>query len=177
VTSATQTLIDLSCLIDPLDLELALEDALRRRLTSIPTLWMALGRERGSVRRPARTLRSLILDHGPGGSSTDSSLEVRVLQAIDGAGLPRPLCQYDVSGPNGFRTRLDFAYPGALVAIEADGFRWHSGRSAFERDRRRLSILASLGWRIIFVTWDELVTNPDRFLSALKLVIGQRALF
>lgn len=105
VTPIARTLVDLASVIPRASLELALEDALRRRLTSIPTLRMALPPSRG--RRGLKDLRELI-DAGRGeGRPTDSALEARVLQALAADGFPKPLVQYQVLGSDGFRARLD----------------------------------------------------------------------
>jgi hypothetical protein len=175
VTPVARTLIDLSSFIPKTHLERALEDSLRRRLTSIPSLKMALLQERGR-RRAAGALRELILARDPNASPTDSELEVRVLQALAEAGLPPPERQHRVSGPSGFKARLDFAYPEAKIAIEADSYRWHTGRSAFVRDRGRLSVLASLEWRVVLVTWDDLAMKRDGWLGSLRRLYGQQRL-
>lgn len=55
--------------------------------------------------------------------------------------------------------RLDFALPDKRLAIEVDGFTFHSSRDAFNRDRRRQADLEMLGWRVLRFTGDEIRTN------------------
>ena len=50
---------------------------------------------------------------------------------------------------------VDFAYPDIKLAIEAEGYRWHSSRARWERDLERRNELTALGWRVIHVTWAE----------------------
>jgi very-short-patch-repair endonuclease len=52
--------------------------------------------------------------------------------------------------------RVDFAVPAARLAIEADSYRWHSGRKNWQEDLARRNALTSLGWRVIHVTWGDL---------------------
>jgi very-short-patch-repair endonuclease len=55
---------------------------------------------------------------------------------------------------------VDFHWPGARLVIEVDGYRFHSSRAAFERDRRRDADLSDAGFRVIRVTWRQLVEEP-----------------
>ena len=41
----------------------------------------------------------------------------------------------------GFVARVDFCWPAATLIVEADGFAQHSDRSAYRRDRQRLTAL------------------------------------
>ena len=67
--------------------------------------------------------------------------------------------------------RVDYAYPEARLAIEADGYRWHSGRVRWEQDRARLNELTLLGWRIIHVTWSELIRNPEAVVARIRTAL------
>ena len=44
--------------------------------------------------------------------------------------------------------------------IEVDGYRFHGHRGAFERDRRKTLALAAAGYRVIRITWRQLVHEP-----------------
>jgi very-short-patch-repair endonuclease len=54
--------------------------------------------------------------------------------------------------PDGRIRRIDLAYPQAKLGIEVDGFRWHSGRKAFDDDRRQRNMLVAIGWTILHAT-------------------------
>lgn len=70
------------------------------------------------------------------------------------------------------RTLLDIAsvVPMKLVeeAVEADGYRWHSGRVRWERDRARSNTLTLLGWRVVHVTWTDLTRRPDAIVASIR---------
>jgi len=55
---------------------------------------------------------------------------------------------------------LDGAYTEVLLGIEADSYRHHSSRTDWSRDRVRNRALTAVGWRILPVTWDDLVDDP-----------------
>lgn len=83
------------------------------------------------------------------------------------AGLPEPVRQHTIYDRGRFVARVDFAYPHAKLAIEADGYRYHSGRARFESDRARLNALTALGWRVIHVTWAQLHDEPDQVIAQI----------
>jgi len=86
------------------------------------------------------------------------------------AGLPTPAIQ-----PRIGRYRVDFAYPDARVAIEADGFRWHSSRQQFERDRARRNALTAMGWTVLHVTWEELSKRPGEVAAIVRATLPGRS--
>jgi len=56
---------------------------------------------------------------------------------------------------------LDCAFPQWRVAIEGFGDRFHRGARQRKRELRRLAAIASVDWRVIPVTWDEICDEPD----------------
>ena len=167
VTTATRTIIDLAAVVTAEILEEALDDGLRRQLTSIPRLaWRiaTLGR-RG---RPGiAVLQRLIAARGGARPTPESALETRLLRRLRRAGLPEPECQYEIKDRGRLLARVDFAFPDARVAIEADGYRWHSGRVRWERDLARRNRLTAHGWRVIHVTSGDLEHRPDEIVRMI----------
>lgn len=64
--------------------------------------------------------------------------------------------QFEVFGG---RYRLDFALPGRKVAIELDGYEFHSTREQFTNDRKRQRELELDGWRVVRFSGSEV--NAD----------------
>ena len=167
VTTATRTLIDLASVLTATALEEVLDDALRRRLTTIPRLrgrLVELGRK---GRRGIATISGLVEARGEMARVPDSVLETRFLRLVKEAGLPRPACQYPVRVQGRLVAMVHFAYPHVLLAIETEGYRWHSGRVHWSRDLARRNELTALGWRVIHVTWIDLRDHAER---TIKLV-------
>jgi hypothetical protein len=102
---------------------------------------------------------------GPG---SRSALELAMKRLLDTRGLPKPEREYRVTLPNGIRIHIDFAYPAAHLAVETDGYAWHSSRQAFERDRERDALLQSMGWRVLRFTWAQIKWRPDYVASTIR---------
>lgn len=168
VTTIERTLLDLGSVRGVRALENAVDDALRRRLTTLEELRAHLARAKG--RHGAPTLGHTLAQRlGP---PPESVLERRVLRTIRSGGLPEPVAQHQVHVGNRVVARVDFAYPEHLVAIEADSFRWHSSRQALDRDARRQTVLASLGWRVIRVTSRQLDEEPDAVQRSIRAALA-----
>src|SRR2546421_2789239 len=62
--------------------------------------------------------------------------------------------------------------PRARLAIEADGWEFHSGKAAWQHDLRRRNALTALGWRVLNVTWQALSERPEEVLEQVRQVLG-----
>ncbi len=155
VTAPERTLVDLAAVLDEEALEMALESALRLHLTDPARLGRRI--ERLAGRRGLRVLRRLLRERPD--RPAESGLEVRVQRFLRERGIDGFLRQYDVWDGRQWR-RLDWANPDTRVALEADGWQWHSDRIAWSRDRTRSDALAALGWRFLHVTAHDL-DDPD----------------
>lgn len=56
-----------------------------------------------------------------------------------------------------FSARIDLGHPGLLIALEADGFAYHSTRTALTRDCRRQVNLTLRGWRLLRFSWEDVM--------------------
>jgi very-short-patch-repair endonuclease len=98
------------------------------------------------------------------GRQPDSEFEDQVLRKLTALG-------HEVHaqvGSAGFFLDLaivDPTQPGRyLLGIECDGARYHSARSARDRDRLRQAVLEGLGWRIHRIWSTDWFRNPDQEL-------------
>jgi G:T-mismatch repair DNA endonuclease (very short patch repair protein) len=99
----------------------------------------------------------------------ESPPETRLRLLMLRAGLPRPVAQFRVFDDEGLIGRLDFAFPERKIAIEYDGA-WHGERGQLARDRKRLNRLAAAGWRVVFVTAEDM-RNPEALVRQLAAVL------
>ncbi|MFN0063464.1 MAG: hypothetical protein ACKVPX_13230 [Myxococcaceae bacterium] len=174
LTSPSRTLFDLSG--DPgLDLQSLLEDAVRRGLTSQGELVSLLRVLPSQGKAGIVRLREVLSQEPPEAFRTQSALEQWALRAFTRAGLPRPQLQHVVPIPARGVAVLDFAWPDQRVAVEADGYRFHSGRRAWESDVARHNALVSAGWRPIRVTWRALRDEQPQILAQLRDLLGSVA--
>jgi very-short-patch-repair endonuclease len=170
LTTPTRTLIDL-CGSRSLDeLEAAVDDALRRRLTTVARLTSRVGRIQGNVRGIGR-LRRILADRTTG-RMPESSLEARFGRELRRRGYRDVVPQHEVRDATGrLVARVDFAFPDAKLALEVDGAH-HAGRRQWKSDLGRQNRLVLLGWRYLRFTADEVNGDP-RVWTSIANVLGE----
>jgi very-short-patch-repair endonuclease len=163
VTTPARTLLDLAAVVTTRELEQALAEAHARRLARRGDLLSLLARV---GRRPGvAALRSLIeADITP--ALTRSEAEERFLALIRMTELPAPEVNVRVGCHE-----VDFLWRRQGVVVEIDGFRFHSSRAAFERDRLRDAALAAKGLRVIRVTWRQIVYRREALIARLAAAL------
>lgn len=171
VTTVPRTLVDVAARVGPERVDYLMHHCLHMRLTTLEDL-EGVGRDQTGPGFPgARLLREALRSYGTGRAAA-SPLEVRLAQRIARSGLPPPTRQHEVR-VHGRRYYLDFAWPEVRVAVEVDGYRWHSSRTAWERDRARLRELRRAGWTVVQATKEDVDAAFDRLLSELRSLIEQ----
>ena len=151
VTTSGRTLVDLAVVADGRDLERAVARAQREHLVEGDELSALLARHRGRPGTPR--LRSLLAMEG-GAALTDSEAEDRFLALVQAARLPRPESNATVAG-----YRVDFVWRAQRLAVEIDGYRYHSSRPHFESDRRKAAYLAAHGIQVVRLSWSQVVED------------------
>jgi hypothetical protein len=169
VTAPARVLRDVAQLL-PLEQAVAIGDSLCRRagLTREAALAAALRLPRGTG-KPAAIRAASLLDF-----RAESMFESvsRVRLAV--AGLPAPVPQLNVYSEAGiWIARVDFAWEELRVVLECDGFAYHGDRDAFQRDRRRWSALTRAGWRVVVVTWQDVMGDPTYLVELMADVLGR----
>jgi very-short-patch-repair endonuclease len=167
VTSPARTLLDLAGELAPRELERMLDTALvqgRVNLRQINELLRRAGRHAGCA-----AIRGLLEAHTHT-TFTRSEAEERFLAIVREAGLPDPLVNVRRHG-----FELDFLWPrepGRDVAVEIDGYAFHGGRAAFERDRRRDAILRAAGIDVLRFTWRRLTQESHAVVAELAAALA-----
>ena len=167
-TSPARTVADLAGRGRDARFDAALHHCLHERLATLADLEDVAVRRAGAGFTGATRLREALAAYGSGPAAA-SVLEARVDRRLREAGLPRPQRQWCVETRSG-RRYLDFAWPRRLVALEVDGYRWHSSRTAWQRDRERLAELRRAGWTVVHVTSDD-VGNFDATAEELAALL------
>lgn len=149
LTSPIRTLVDLAAETDLRTLERALDEARIRRLVREEELQQAAAEYPGHHGLgPLGTL--LARQAGPDFSRSEA--ERRLLGLVREAGLPGPRRNIRVAG-----WEVDFLWPAERLIVELDGYRFHAGRSAFERDRRKTAELEDAGYSVLRLSWRQVV--------------------
>lgn len=159
VTSPARTLVDLAEAASDRDLERAFDEATTRRLVTTASITAAV--ERLSGRRGTGRL-SALLERDTEPAHTRSEAEERLLALVREAGLPAPEVNALVA-----RHTVDFLWRERRLIVEVDGYRFHSSRSAFERDRVRDAELIAAGFRVVRITWRHLTEQPLTIIARL----------
>jgi very-short-patch-repair endonuclease len=110
--------------------------------------------ERSGRRRGVALVRSLLRREG-GPAMTRSEAERRLLGLIRKAGIPPPRTNVRIG-----RYEVDLLWRAERLIVEVDGYAYHSTRVAFERDRVRDAELQAAGFRVIRITWRQIVEEP-----------------
>jgi Protein of unknown function (DUF559) len=160
VTNATRTLLDLGAVVGEVPLLVALDDAVRRGLTSIERMADELDRF-GDRRRGSGTVRRVLARRRGGTPTPESPLETLFDQLIQDYGLPEPVRQWPVVDDTGrVVARVDFAYPAAKLVIEIDGARYHAAAGRWEADLARQNAIGRRDLRILRYTSEALTQRP-----------------
>ncbi len=68
----------------------------------------------------------------------------------------------------------DFLLPKLKVVIECDGIYWHSKLSVRRRDRRKDRAFEKAGYKVIRISSEEVVKNPEKVLQQLKALLKRK---
>lgn len=165
-TGIERTLLDLAAVSYPRRTALALDDALRRRLTTLEAIKDLIGGLRG--RAGTGSLRKLIEVRDERDARLESRLESALLNLLRSHGLPLPEPQHVVREGHRVVARLDFAYAAQRLGLETDGYRWHSGVERWKRDIRRENHLKLLGWTLLRFTWEDVQDDPETVAMQIR---------
>lgn len=126
-------------------------------------LWRAHLRNKG--RHGSPSARRLLQAASDGARSEAERLLVRLLRAAKVSGWKAnfPVCGYLV----------DIAFPNERVAIEVDGWAFHSDQRTFQRDRTRQNAIALSGWQVLRFTWLDLTEHPQRVIAEIAAALRQ----
>lgn len=167
-TTVARTLADLAGVLRQRELERALGQAQILRVFDLYSILGVL--ERSPRRRGSHALRRALGNLDPSAEQTRSEMERRFLSLCRSAGFTPPVVNAPIDTRGG-TFEADFAWRRAKLIVETDGFRSHGTQQAFEHDRYRDQCLAASGWRVVRLTWQQLVSDPQRIVSTLRPMI------
>jgi very-short-patch-repair endonuclease len=161
-TQPSLTAVDLAC--TPAGGE-AIDRALRSRTATLAQMWSALARH---PNRPGNPQRRALLKNSADQPWSEAE---RVLhRLLRGSGLIGWSTNVWVTA-TGSRYCVDVLFAAAALIVEVDGWGVHGSRSAFEDDRRRRNHLVVEGYRVLNLTWRQLVDDPDWVLDCLRAAL------
>ncbi|HEY8300692.1 MAG TPA: type IV toxin-antitoxin system AbiEi family antitoxin domain-containing protein [Jatrophihabitans sp.] len=67
---------------------------------------------------------------------------------------------------------IDVAFPALRIAIEIDGYEYHSREGRFQTDRTRQNVLIAAGWRVLRFTWADLDQRPWLVVRQIRQLLA-----
>ncbi|HVM39311.1 MAG TPA: type IV toxin-antitoxin system AbiEi family antitoxin domain-containing protein [Acidimicrobiia bacterium] len=175
ITNPLRTIVDLGAVSPWWTVERALDDALGRKLVTLPAVVKVLRDVARPGRRGSGVLRQVLERQGPDPHGT--RIEKLLWRIHLDHGLPRPQMQFTVRDAAGrFVARVDAAHPAARVLVEVDGFEKRASIEAFQHDRTRQNRLVELGWTVLRFTKADLVQRPEHVAGTIMRALKASAL-
>lgn len=172
VTSVERSLVDAWGRPAPLrrtELRTVVIGAVRRRLCTSRDLGYELDRRPRLAGRAELTRLVGLLANG-----CQSELEIwGCLNVLRAPGMP-PFLQQRRVVVNGEVFYLDAAYDEVKLAVEMDGAAWHGSRQQRERDIRRDSLLATIGWQTLRFGFRRMTATPEACRRDIRAVYDAR---
>lgn len=144
----------------------SIDDVLRRTravASDLREVMAVFGKRRGNTTR-----RAVVTDSR---DTPWSYAERRAHRILRAAGITGWVTNLPVNcGGNAFY--LDLAFPDLHLAIEIDGFTFHSSHDSFQADRARQNLLVAEGWTVLHFTW-EMLDDPQAVLSVITDTIAR----
>jgi hypothetical protein len=170
VTGVEATMVALAHALTAEGLEIACEDARRRRLTSVTALRTYIQRFGARGRRGLADLRLLLGDLDDLHPSR-STLEVMTRRLLVANGITDFVREHPLEW-NGRTYRYDFCFERSRTILETNGRRWHDDPRDYELDNEKWSVPGRRGYKLVLATWHKVVHDPDRLLAELAATIA-----
>ena len=169
-TTVARTLLDLADVLPAQrELERAIEQAEVLRRFDLRAVADVLDRANG--RHGAGKLRHA-LEAAQEPALTESELEEAFMTLCRAHGIPRPEVGVWLRVTDG-HLRADFLWRPERLVVETDGYRFHGGRRAFERDHRRDATLSLAGWRVRRFTWRQIAGDADLVAATVRAALAE----
>ncbi len=169
VTTPARTIVDLGATAPLTVVARAFDAALRAGITTVDDVAALVEEVARPGRRGVGAARKLIGERVDLTVATESVLEGEFARLLHENGLPTPTPQYELRDRQGREiARVDFAYPDHRVAIELDGYRFHSDPHTFATDRQRQNQISLEGFTVLRYTARDVRGDPGRILSEIR---------
>ena len=163
-TTVARTLLDLAGILSVRDLGYVLDRAERLQVFDLTAIEDVLRRAKG--RKGARALRNAIADWRP--VDTRSELERGLHDLVRIASLPSPQFNVVLEGERQQHT-VDAYWSASRLVVQVDGFDYHRTRRDRERDATTDADLELAGYRVMRLTWDDVMVHAQRTVRRLTV--------
>lgn len=166
-----RAIIDSAQQLTESELDFTISRAFSQNLSSPQKLLVALNELPSAPGREKKRTREFVLPYlaNENSDSTESFLEKRVERILRSITTDY-ISQFKITlGGNNYR--LDFAIKQDKVAIEVDGFAFHSHRQTFDSDRIRQNLIVADGWNVVRITASF---TDDEIFDTISSVLGHK---
>jgi len=174
-TTVARTLFDLSAVVRPERVARAVDTALSGRLVTLIELTRIARDLRRRGRRKVTVIRSILRERGQDFVAPTSELEAALVELLAEYDVPQPSRQVDLGDDLAWIGRVDFVYRRERLVIETDGREHHSSLLDRQSDAARDAALQAGGWRVLRLTWWDVVPAPRRTVATIRRHLGARA--
>lgn len=172
-TAVEPTILRLAASVGARRAGIALDDALRRGLTTTDSMNAYVEEAAVQGRNGISRTRQLLETRDRRYEQLRGESENEMIPLFDGIRLPFPEVDYEIWSQGRLIAVADFAYPSVRLDIEADTKSFHSGYSDQRHDKRRDRSLASIGWRVLRFDREEIVGEPWRVVGDIRAVLRE----
>lgn len=165
VTTPARTAFDLAGVVPFARLERDVDDLLHRGLVTVGQLQRVFFSLARRGRRGTAPMRALLAELDGDYVAPATELERRARRLFAERGIVMPRFEVHVGDDEAWIGRVDCLWEEAKVIVELDGHKHHGGLVARSADRRRDNQLMAAGWRVLRLTWVDLVERPDEAVA------------
>ena len=166
VTAPARTVLDLAASLTDRELEQTFDEALVTRLMRRSEVRAMLARH---PRRAGTVRLARLAEEDRATAWTRSDTERRLLALLRKAHLPAPEVNTGF-GP----FELDFFWREARLAVETDGYAFHSSRRRLEYDHQRDLELQAAGVMIVRFSWRQVRDQPELVVAQIAALLARR---
>lgn len=168
-TSVERTILDLAPVVAARRVDRMLRRADELRVLDVGGLEAQLTRGRAGT--PAlRAALGAVRRDAEAEVRTKSELELRFRELLRVHGLAVPRMNVAVDTP--WATyEVDALWRPQHLVVELDGWQTHRDRETFRRDHRRGADLAAVGYRVVRLSWEQVVDDPQATASRLRRLV------
>jgi very-short-patch-repair endonuclease len=170
ITSLSRTLFDLASVGSRRQVEKAFNEAEVRGLTD--KLSVADLLERYPGRSGSVVLRAILAEEEQARGVTREELEERFTALLARTDLPRPRRNAPIAVGGRF-FEVDCLWAEQRLMVELDGRAAHGTDRAFERDREKDRLLLVDGWRVVRITWRQLLNDAPAVVADLRELLRE----
>jgi hypothetical protein len=105
----------------------------------------------------------------------ESPMESEARLVMIDANLPAPTLQFEIVDCSLRTWRIDFAWPDFKVAVEYEGFDFHSSPDDLRRDRQKRAALHELDWTVIGIVADDVRRRPYEMARLIDIALTRSA--